>query len=365
MRLRSLCIVCCMALLAASVLGQSIRPFKDLVFSQVAAGGGYETWVTVTNRGIATYTGNLSFYRGKAEFWNPVVDGNTVANGRMTLSIPAGATRTLKVTGSGATQSGFAAFVADNVVQTNFLEGNLTYFVKSGDTITDSIGVAPSSEFYLSTVPFVDFLTLALALVYRGPAAQNAAVKLTVLSQANEVVAAKTMTLGQNEQWVRFLWEEFGRLSVGRGRLEIQSDAMITGTALMFVAGQFSSLPLLPTMRSYNMATDVQGVTCKGQLSLWAEGRYLKGYFVVTEIPNLPTPAVEVLVFGQLHESKLKLLFYAPPTVYGTPEAVGYTTGTIPFSFDSSNMQNSYIVGTLKNNKGEFGVGTFTLSRIN
>jgi hypothetical protein len=30
-----------------------------------------------------------------------------------------------------------------------------------------------------------------------------------------------------------------------------------------------------------------------------------------------------------------------------------------------SNTENSYIVGTVKNNKGSFGVGTFTLSRIN
>ncbi len=353
----------CVAFLVSSSVSQSIRPFKDLAFSQVAAGGGYETSITVANRGIETYNGSLSFYRAKAEPWNPVVDGNPIANGKMVLSLPAGTTRTLIVTGDGSTQSGFAIFIADSISQSSFLEGNLTYFVKSGATITDSVGVTPSTEFYLSTIPFEDFLTVALALVYRGPAAQ-ATVKLTIFSRTNETVATKTISIGQNEQWVKFLWEELGRLSVGRGRLEIQSDTAIMGTALMFLGGQFSSLPLLPTMRSYNMVTVVQGVTCKGRLSLWAEGSYFKGHLLVAEINGSPAPTLEVLVFGQLYQSKLKLLFYAPPTVFGTPEAVGFTTGDTPFSFDLSSMENSYIVGTLKNNKGSFGTGTFTLSHI-
>jgi hypothetical protein len=364
MNLRIILVAICIGFPVCPLSAQNIRPFKDMVFSQVAAGGGYESWLTVTNRGKEAYNGSLSFYRAKAEPWNPVVEGSATTNGKMALSIPAGATRTYKVTGGAATQSGFAALVADTVSLTSLLEGNLTYFVKSGSVVTDSVGVTPAVEFYMSTIPFEDFLTIALAMVCRASGSQGATVQLAVYSQTNERVAAKTITISQNEQWVRFLWEELGRLAVGRGRLEIQSNVPITGTALMFVGGQFSSLPLIPTVRTYNMTVDVFGVTCKGELILWAEGASFRGYFNVTEIPGLPTPSFQMPVFGQLHQSMLKLIFYAPPTVYGTPEAVGFTSGSLAFSFDLSKMESSYIVGSLRNNKENFGVGTLTLSRI-
>jgi hypothetical protein len=152
----------------------------------------------MTNRGAETYSGSLSFYRAKAEPWNPVVDGSTTANGRVAVSIPAWATRTLKVTGGADIQSGFAAAVADTVSLTSFLEGNLTYFVKSGSTVTDSVGVTPSAEFYLATVPFEDLLTIALAMICRAPGVQSATVRLTVFSQTNVPVAARTVTIGQS-----------------------------------------------------------------------------------------------------------------------------------------------------------------------
>jgi len=34
---------------------QNNRPCKDLIFPQLAAGGQYETWITVTNRGTTHY----------------------------------------------------------------------------------------------------------------------------------------------------------------------------------------------------------------------------------------------------------------------------------------------------------------------
>ncbi len=365
MYLRMIFASLCAGIIAWPSLAQTSRPFKDMVFSQVAAGGGYESWLTVTNRGSETYNGSLSFYRGKAEPWNPVVDGSTITNGKMALSILAGATRTLKITGGEVTQSGFAAIVADSASLTSLVEGNLTYFVKSGSTVTDSVGVTPSAEFYLSTIPFEDFQTIALALVCRAPGTQSAAVRVTVFSQTNTQVATTTIAIGQNEQWVRFLWEELGRLTVGRGRLELQSDAPITGTALMFINGQFSSLPMAPTVRTYNMAVDVFGYPCKGQLILWAEGAYFRGYFNVTEVHNVTAPSFQMPVSGQLVQSMLKLVFYAPQTAYGSPEAIGFTSSTTAFSFELSSINSSFIVGSLRKNKANLGIGNFTLSRLN
>jgi hypothetical protein len=71
------------------------------------------------------------------------------------------------------------------------------------------------------------------------------------------------------------------------------------------------------------------------------------------------------MVFGEIYDSKLKLLFYAPPTGYGTPEAIGFTTGNVTFSFDQTALSNTYIVGRMRNNRGSFGTGAFTLTRIN
>jgi hypothetical protein len=49
------------------------------------------------------------------------------------------------------------------LAQTSFLEGTLTYYVRDGGFLVDSVGVQPSSELYLTTVPFDDFSKLAMA----------------------------------------------------------------------------------------------------------------------------------------------------------------------------------------------------------
>ena len=131
--------------------------------------------------------------------------------------------------------------VGTDLFQDNSIEGNLTYFIKSAGTVVDSIGVLPSTEFYLSVIPFEDFPTLALALVNRDPANRQASVNLTVFSQDNVELSTRTVTIVKNEQYVKYLWQEFGQLNLGRGRLEIESNIPIAGTALMEVQHQFSA----------------------------------------------------------------------------------------------------------------------------
>jgi hypothetical protein len=131
----------------------------------------------------------------------------------------------------------------------------------------------------------------------------------------------------------------------------------------MFPGTQFSSLPLLPTMRAYTMETVVLGIRCKGQLSLWAEGSYFQGFFVVTEIPGFPAPPDVVLVSGQVHQSMLRLQFFAPESPAGNDDTIGYTTSNATFSFDMNKVEDTYIVGVI--DKGDIAKGTFTLVRIN
>jgi len=354
-------LVCSISILVNPLNAQSVRPYKDMVFGQVAAGGGYESWITITNRGTEPYTGSLYLYRSKAQPWNPTVDGNPVTDGKIAVSIPSGATRTLRVSGSKNTESGFAAFTADNLLQTNFLEGNLTYITKTGNVITDSVGVTPSSEFYISTIPFEDLLTVALALVNRDPKA--ATVRLEVYSDTNTQVASKTIALLNNEQYVRFLWEEFGRLTTGRGRLEIHSDVPIAGTALLFSQNQSSSLPLLPALRSYSVVLTSKGLVSKGQISLWAEGPYFNGLFVATDILGVPISPVSALVSGQMLEGKLKLVVYVGTTEFANPDVIGVATSVDAFSFDSNKVDLVYYGAALP--KGRVQTGTFSITRTN
>ena len=102
-------------------------PNKDLIFPQVAAGGEYETWITVVNRGTQTWNGLFEFYRAQGTAWNPYVNGSQVSNGALPVSIAAKSTRTFKVTLPGAVDAGFLMATADDLDLDNFLEGNLTY----------------------------------------------------------------------------------------------------------------------------------------------------------------------------------------------------------------------------------------------
>ncbi len=364
-------VLCLYLLLVCPATSQNLRPFKDLIFSQVAAGGTYESWITVTNRGTETYTGTLNFYQAKAVPWNPTVDGVSVTGGKLTLSLPAGTTRTMKVTGGQNTDSGFAVITADNLTQTNFLEGNLTYFVKSGSAIVDSVGVTPSSQFLLSTIPFEDFSTVALALVNRDPTDLSASVRLSVFSENNNLVIAKMITVGKNEQWVKFLYQELGSQNLTRGRLEIQSNVAVSGTALMFLQNQFSSLPLQPTMHSYNVSTTVKGTLNKGQMTLWADGSSIRGLLIVTEAAGMPIEAEPVQISGQMVNGRLKLVAYVPASSYGTPEVVGFATSTDFFSFDANSMQFEYKGTNFRSSGYSYYVyarsatGTFTITRIN
>ena len=62
-------------------------PYKDLIFPQLAAGGGYETWMTVTNHGVATWNGTFYFYHNLGEPWNPIVNGVQISDGMLPVSI--------------------------------------------------------------------------------------------------------------------------------------------------------------------------------------------------------------------------------------------------------------------------------------
>src|SRR5438093_4574699 len=192
--------------------GQNFNPQKDLAFGQIAAGGGYESVLTVTNRGTGAYSGTLELYTGAGLSWNPTINGAPLISGRLDITLNPGETRTYRITLTGGTESAFGFIRSAGMEQTSLIEGNLTYFVSSASAkgpessknersfsesnsmAFEAVGVPPSTEFYKTTVPFEDFSTVALALgnVNLGPSAN---VKLTVFSDSNQQLGTQSTLL--------------------------------------------------------------------------------------------------------------------------------------------------------------------------
>jgi hypothetical protein len=157
--------------LSVTAFAQEISVGKSLVFPQVAAGGGWETILNLTNRGTTTYAGSLNLFNtaadGSPQTWSPVINGTAITNGQMNISISPGNTVTYTFTEPGGTQAGFCKISPvspSDSDETSFVEGNLTYYVMSGSSITDSIGIEPSGQIFLATIPFNNFSSICLAL---------------------------------------------------------------------------------------------------------------------------------------------------------------------------------------------------------
>jgi hypothetical protein len=196
--------------------------------------------------------------------------------------------------------------LTNDVNLTNTLEGHLTYYISDGDLITDSVGVPPARQFLASSLPFEDFNSIALALVNTDLAGRSAHLKLKVLSDTNaQVGQTKNLTLIGREYAAQYLSQLFPGTTLGRGRLEIESDVPISGIALTQAPGnQFSSLPLESTTRTYSIK--MTGTTDEARyMTLWTESFFVKGYFEWRETGV--SEWTRYAVFGQIADGKLHL----------------------------------------------------------
>ena len=258
---------------------QNIFPFKDMVFPQVAAGGAYESWITITNRGPEVWRGDLEFYNGKGVPWNPVVNGTAIVGGMRGVSISPGDTETYKVTLPGSTEAGYALFTADDADLTNFMEGYLTYYISAGGAVTDSVGVLPARQFMVSSLPFEDFNSIALGLVNTDPKERTANLKLRLHAEGGSLMKTKQFQMVKWEYSAQYLSHLFPDTTLGRGRLEIESDVPVSGIALTQAPGnQFSSLPLESTTRVYVIEGTGGHPNIFRHIILWTESFFVKGY---------------------------------------------------------------------------------------
>jgi hypothetical protein len=188
---------------------------------------------------------------------------------------------TLSITYPGPLGVGFATITTTDNALTDCVEGTLTYYLKSGSgAVLDSVGVGPASQIYLTTIPFDDFSTIAVALANLNQFGVMA--KMTVFSDTGEVAGTFNEPIPSMWHAAQYLSQFFPGVSLTRGRLEIQCDSPIVGVVLTDVQNQFSSLPFLPAVKTYTwtMTTTTgpsPGVST-GNASMWINGTSITGY---------------------------------------------------------------------------------------
>jgi hypothetical protein len=313
------------------VSSQNIFPFKDMVFPQVAAGGGYESWITITNRGPRPWYGDLKFYKGKGLPWNPVVDGIPVVGGTLRISaVNPKETQTRKVTLSGSTEAGYAVLVADDLVLTNFLEGYLTYYISEEGKVTDSVGVLPARQFMVASLPFEDFNSICLGVVNSDPEGRTAHLKGILYDGSGSLKWTKEFQLEEGEYSAQYLSQlaPEGSTPPVRGRFDIESDVPISGVALTQAPGnQFSSLPFESTTRTYTLAPRDGQMDFYDHLTLWTESLFVKGYLEILIEDEWQLFAVSGKISnGELHFSSEDYGTDLHPWFYGFARSDGAVT---------------------------------------
>jgi hypothetical protein len=331
---------------------QNIYPFKDLVFPQVAAGGEYESWITVANRGPETWSGEMQFRRGQGVAWNPVVNGARLLNGNLSISVNAGATRTLKVTLPGSLEAGYCIIAADDLELTNFIEGHLTYYVSEGASVADAVGVVPAAQFMATSLPFESFNSIALALVNSDFQGRSANLQLRILNDSNvQVGQTQFLTLINGEYTAQYLSGLFPNTTLGRGRLEIESNVPISGIALTQATGkQLSSLPFGSTTRTYSVVSTGGRVNFT-RLTLWTESLFVKGYVLA----SIQGQSGLFAVYGQIVDGKLHVHFDGQGSVFEPLEMLGYIKTDGVFTPGQSTFIATYVASIPVQNNFESG----------
>ena len=332
---------------------QNFYPKKDAAFGQVVAGGGYETVINLTNRGTHPYAGTLILFQTvnhESVVWNPTINGAAVENGEYDLEIQPQDTVTLRLTGS-QLEAGAAILLSEDLLLNNLIEANLTYLILEDGRVSDSVGIAPSKEFYRASIPFENFAETALALVNGHTSDEFVAeVDLTLYSGEGDKLRTDTVVLGPRLHRPRFLHEFFPGQKLTGGMVEISSDVLIFGTALTFAGGEFSSLPLEPAPVTYSIRLSPEegpvpddNPVATGEMTLWAEGVFVRGYLLISPVGGESDSENEFLhlVNGTLAAGQIRLSF----TIFKDPfhgEEVTFSMRHDQFSFNKQQLTGTW-----------------------
>ncbi len=362
----SIALLLWLLLVSAGGFAQFPTVAREIAFAQIAAGGGLETVVNVTNRGTTTYQGLLSLFRSSEQTagqpWSPAISGSVVTDGKLSISLGPGETRTLRIIGSGSTETGFGTIRSSNSEETSFIEGTLTYYIKSGGQLMDSIGVLPSVQTYLTVIPFDSFSSLALALA--NAASTAATVQMKLYSSTNELLGTlvSPLLLQPSQQIPKYLWQYFpGVQMTGGGRVDIQSDVPIIGTALTDTGGQFSSLPMTPAVKAYNLKIDFPGLTIVASLNIRISGTVAEVRALSLTHNGQTVSGDPTYVTGTLIGNVLEIHIH---TLDDLDKPIFECLTVNPFSFSASSLTGTIKLWNL-DPPGNGGTGQFTMTAIN
>lgn len=330
-----------------SVFSQSMFPKKDLIFTQVFAGPlsgtTYSCSIAVTNRGTLPYNGTLYFKTGATGLkWNPIVSGTRITNGELDVVIPPDVTKYFLVAES-VFKVGYAYFLSDNFTLDNYVEGNLSYFSINASILFDAVGVPASPEFWNTSLPFDYFPNVGLSMAHpdlnsEGPANVN----VLLYDEDGSSVAECDVTLESGEHFSAYLSELpwYGGLPLGFGpvgKIEITSNIAISGICMLVTPGsaagaQISTLPLEGSPLTYDIQFtglgDTSGDVYNGELALWIDSYFVRGYLKLTSINGVPVSnpytRMPILVSGQLIGTELDLSFYTGPYSGAWPNVEWY-----------------------------------------
>jgi hypothetical protein len=341
--------------------------FKDLIFSQVAAGGGLESLLTVHNSGTSTYEGPAHFRTGEtAAQWNPAVNGAAITNGQFSLTVPPGKTASFLITTSGGAQTGGMIITAGDLDLTNYLEGNLTYFIKSGGQVIDSIGVLPSTPLVVASLPFENFSSIALAGFNADFQGRTANVTLNLYSENNTLLSTTGIQkFIPGAHVAGYLSDIFDDQPITRGRVEILSDIPFCGTAMTETAShQFSSLPLGSTIRTYSVNTQGVGVSM-ARIALSTSGIFVNGYIIAERLGNQELFLTYGQVSGTGGGQTLNLHFDGNSAITSNSQIFGFIKINSPFSWGNTTLTGNYYVAIPGASPGSnMQAGTFTATLI-
>lgn len=306
---------------------QNIYPKKDLIFTQIVAGEGFDSSIAVTNRGTYIYEGSILFTTGiDGAEWNPIVNSIRVTNGSMDVEIQPDQTKVFYIKETGL-KVGYAVFLSIDWSVDNHLEGNLTYFSYDGSGIKDAVGVPGSKEFYISSLPYSNFYDIGLSLANPDLYGSGAAgIRVLLFYESGEIANQCDFEMASNAHLSKFLselpWEApINTLDpVTIGKVEIESSVAISGIAMTITDGsgseaEISTLPLNATPLTYSLTMEADnGDVYEGELSLWVEGFYVKGYMHITgvngEYYDDAYTWQPYLVTGRLIDLDMDLAFY-------------------------------------------------------
>ena len=209
----------------------------------------------------------------------------------------------------------------------------------------DVVGVPESQNFQISSLPFDYFPDVGLSLAHDPRNPNPANVRVILFDESGFMATSCQFQILPGGHYSKYLWQlpwdggvppGFGPI----GKVEIESDEVIGGIAMLVTPGgsagfQISTLPLGGTPLTYDIeftgTGDIFGDVYTGELTLWIEGFYVKGYLIITSVNGVPVTVaasaevmtdedisgpynrMPILVNGQLIGTELDLSFFTGP----------------------------------------------------